>query len=754
MKVIFYALLAVVSLTAFATGLSAGTWYIKADGSGDAATIQAGITSASPGDTVLLANGTYTGTGNRDVNFSGKAIIVCSESDIPDSCVIDCGGTESENHRGFLFINEEGNSSVLRGVKIINAYVNYFTYPSYGGGIYCDSSPTITKCVFESNYAQEEGGGMACEDSSPVVTDCSFNSNESFRGGGLSLYGVTSFSVAGCTFTDNFANNDQGGAMQIYNTTSGTVNNCGFYSNEAEKGGAVFCHNTSFTMSSCYFYGNTGESGRPFVHGAAIYCSSSSPVVEDCTFNHNGGMVEVNGAVLNGFQSSPTFTNCTIYNSYHTGDYCLDIYLFNSDAVFENTIIAFGGGEIVQLEEYEGDCSITFSCCDIYGNAGGDWTGDIAGQYGVNGNISEDPLFCDAPSADFGLMSGSPCNSVGCGIMGAHPVSCLGYSPWILSVSDVGNDQGGQVRLEWARSIYDASGDTVDVSGYGIYRRQDAYMSQVATESGISDGGRDILRSPMLSGWDYIASVPARGDSIYQYVAPTLCDSTVAGGVCWSAYFVSAMTPDPLEYWDSAPDSGYSIDNLAPGVPEGLSVAYNTGSGNQLAWDSSIEPDFQYYRIYRSADPDFVPVPGDLADSIADTVWTDTENDGCGVYYKVTALDFAGNESGAASPGTITGDDVPAAPNTFALHQNIPNPFNPSTTFRFDLPRTCHVKLCVYNVKGELVTAVIDRPMAPGRKEIAWTAKDSRGRAVASGIYFYRLKAGEFEQTRKMVLLR
>jgi hypothetical protein len=214
------------------------------------------------------------------------------------------------------------------------------------------------------------------------------------------------------------------------------------------------------------------------------------------------------------------------------------------------------------------------------------------------------------------------------------------------------------------------------------------------------------------------------------------------------------MTPDPLEFWDSSPDSGYSVDNVAPGVPEGLSVAYNTGSGNGLVWHSSADPDFQYFRIYRGENPDFVPGPGDLVHSTADTVWTDVEYGGCDVYYKVTALDFAGNESLAASPENVTGEDVPAAPKVFALHQNIPNPFNPTTRFMFDLPHPVNVRLSVYNVKGELVATLLDRHMSSGRKEIAWTARDSRGRAISSGVYFYRLVAGDFVRTRKMVLLR
>ena len=88
------------------------------------------------------------------------------------------------------------------------------------------------------------------------------------------------------------------------------------------------------------------------------------------------------------------------------------------------------------------------------------------------------------------------------------------------------------------------------------------------------------------------------------------------------------------------------------------------------------------------------------------------------------------------------------------LYQNQPNPFNPTTTIRFDLSRAVHVKLCVYNVKGELVSTVIDQLMTEGRKEGTWSAKDNRGHAVTSGIYFYRLVAGDFVQTKKMVLLR
>jgi hypothetical protein len=96
----------------------------------------------------------------------------------------------------------------------------------------------------------------------------------------------------------------------------------------------------------------------------------------------------------------------------------------------------------------------------------------------------------------------------------------------------------------------------------------------------------------------------------------------------------------------------------------------------------------------------------------------------------------------------------PSAPDAISLYQNVPNPFNPATMIRFDLPRGAHVKLQVFNVKGELIAILVDRQMSEGRKEITWNGTSDSGWSVASDIYFYRLVAGDYEQTKKMVLLR
>jgi hypothetical protein len=184
-------------------------------------------------------------------------------------------------------------------------------------------------------------------------------------------------------------------------------------------------------------------------------------------------------------------------------------------------------------------------------------------------------------------------------------------------------------------------------------------------------------------------------------------------------------------------------------------VAYNTGSGNQLSWDPAPEPDFQHFRIYRDTDPNFVPSEGNLVDVTTATAWTDPSFDGWPVYYKITAVDFSGNEGDPASPGTATAVTEPRIPKTFGLYQNVPNPFNPTTTISYDVPVGGGVlTLRIYDVSGRLVRTLIDGPQAPGRKRVMWNGENDRSQSVASGVYFYRLRAPGFDKTRSMVLLQ
>jgi parallel beta-helix repeat protein len=386
---------------------TARTWYILPDGSGDAPTIQAGIDSATAGDAVLLANGTYAGDGNREIYFNGKAITVRSESGDPSLCIIDCQGNPTSEHSGFHFVSGESSESVLKGITVTNAYYSQW------GGVFCfGSSPTLADCIFSGNVAMLGSGMLCASNSSPVLTNCTFVDNTASNGGGGVLCNGSSPRFMNCTFSDNVS--PQGGAMNCYES-SPTLADCIFSGNVAQNyGGGIYCsNNSSPTLTNCTFSHNEAQTC-----GGGVYSTnSSSPTLTNCTFSGNRGGILGGGMFC--IYSSITLTGCTFSgNEANLGG---GIYTNNSSTTLGNTIVAFNIGDAVHCIS----SSVSLTCCDIYGNSGVDWVDCIADQHGINGNFSADPLFCAPGSGDVRLSCTSPCvDRYGCGQIGAFGVGC------------------------------------------------------------------------------------------------------------------------------------------------------------------------------------------------------------------------------------------------------------------------------------------------------------------------------------------
>jgi hypothetical protein len=99
-------------------------------------------------------------------------------------------------------------------------------------------------------------------------------------------------------------------------------------------------------------------------------------------------------------------------------------------------------------------------------------------------------------------------------------------------------------------------------------------------------------------------------------------------------------------------------------------------------------------------------------------------------------------------------DENSNLPKDYELSQNYPNPFNPKTEINFALPKESEVSLIIYNIKGQIVNRLMEEHLGAGRYKITWEGRDSEGNKVASGIYFYRLTAGNYKETKKMIMMK
>ena len=314
-------------------------------------------------------------------------------------------------------------------------------------------------------------------------------------------------------------------------------------------------------------------------------------------------------------------------------------------------------------------------------------------------------------------------------------------SSLLTSVTDVPNDQGRQVRLIWDRIYYDGPGSLLPIIEYGVYRRHDT---------------KAISSIAKLAGWDFLGTVPARGDAVYQFVAPTLCDSTIVDGLCTSTFMISAMTDSPLVYFDSVAMTGYSVDNLNPVPATGFMVAF-AHDNNVLTWGSPADPDVDHFLIYRETSPSG-PGAVPLA-QVTSTNWTDGLDGGSAwdYYYWLVAVDHAGNRSEPTEwkETLVSGVGTETLPARFSLAAAYPNPFNPQTTLAFYLPKECRATMKVFDTAGRLVrTLADDKYLAAGHHSLIWSGRDNNGRLSTSGVYFYRLEAGEFVATQQMTLLK
>jgi len=379
------------------------------------ANIQAGINAAAEGDTVLVAPGTYRGSGNRDLNFYGTNLVLISESG-RESTVIDAQGHSG----GMVFSYGETQASRVSGFTFRNG-------ASWGsGGIHCDTaSPVLEDLIIEDCISWGWGGGIYLQQSDALLQDLILRNNTggtadswSGAGGGLAAY-QSSPTVRRVRFEGNLAM---------------AGNPIGEGSPRATGGGASF--NESFAvLEDVQFIGNRTEvvtSGKGSNPGGGLYANRHLTV--------RRGTFVGNSADIRGSGSAAFIEGGTLF--------------------LEQCIVAFNGLEdVAPAIPVVG--RVQASCCLVFGNEPADWTGGIADQQDENGNLAVDPQFCGAPgSGNQYLQADSPClpENNDCGlIIGALDQGCE-LTPVFLAGFTT-SPRPGAVDLSWRLGVAEPSAE-------------------------------------------------------------------------------------------------------------------------------------------------------------------------------------------------------------------------------------------------------------------------------------------------------
>jgi parallel beta-helix repeat protein len=421
--------------------------------------IQEAIDAAYDGDTIFVNPGTYTGYGNRDIDFLGKTITVRStDPNNPNTVaatIIDSQGSEGDYHRGFYFRSGEDENSILEGLTITNGF------HSTGAGICCHgSSPTIRNNIITGNeigFDEDGGAGIGCwYGASPIITNNIISDNicaPGGGGGGIRCYDRCSPTITNCTISRNspqginihngyptisnctFEGNLGGGVSSSY-FSSPIFINCTFIGNSSQAGGGMRIYESNPTLINCSFIQNVANT-----HGGGIWIYGSvtaSPTLINCTFAGNSAG-NYGGGMYNRDSTRPTLVNCTftgnsaeedggaVYNYGYDGSVRITL----NNCTFSGNSAA-NGNDLACDSPYGPPSSVQVTNCIIWDGENPIWNNDgstititysdVHGDWPGEGNIDADPCFVDPDGDDniFGtedddlrLSTGSPCIDAG-----------------------------------------------------------------------------------------------------------------------------------------------------------------------------------------------------------------------------------------------------------------------------------------------------------------------------------------------------
>jgi predicted outer membrane repeat protein len=426
------------------------------------------IDAATDGTTIIVADGVYSGPGNTNLSFMGKAITLRSAAG-PQNCVIDCAGLS----HAFHFSSGECSSSVLQGFTIINsprgpnsALNVWNASPAIVGCIFQNNKanfnggainitggrPAIVDCTFRNNVADQDGGAIACESSNPTITNCIFEDNSAEDDGGAICNRSNSSPILKqCSFKNNSCRDD-GAAIAGYYSSDSVILQCTFIANSSDDNGGALAsrYNSIPVAQGCLFIANRASS-----NGGAAYNREDTAIFVNCQFSGNTAQ-DRGGAVYNKETVQPSmFINCTLYHNSAGLD---GGAFYNDDAstnllnciVYDNSDRA---GNIASSQICSGAVRLEFCCVQSLDPA---WTSAS--------NITSDPRFVDADGPDnspgtqdddLRLSPLSPCIDAGytAPLPSFMSADCRGNPRTVVGAIDIGAHESFRSDLSGDRNL-------------------------------------------------------------------------------------------------------------------------------------------------------------------------------------------------------------------------------------------------------------------------------------------------------------
>ena len=333
------------------------------------------------------------------------------------------------------------------------------------------------------------------------------------------------------------------------------------------------------------------------------------------------------------------------------------------------------------------------------------------------------------------------------------------YRSTISSITDVNADEGGWVTVNVTKPLSDGTVVTPTTNGYSLWRKRvgGSMTSRLSDDLHVLP---TTMRQATIAKysdfppgqWDAVSYTPAIVAPSYSLLAPTHTDSTVQS-TADDSFLVVAHTTTASIFVVSPTAGGHSVDNLAPGAPQNFDGGYAGGTTVQLHWSPNSEADLWHYSVYKGTSSSFTPSAGNRIGQPTTASLQDDAYDPGVSYYKLSATDRHGNESGFAllSPSQITSVPPGTVPGRTYLARSTPNPFHSETAIEYGLARDTRVSLVIYDLRGRRIARLIDGQQPAGVRKAVWDGTDEAHRLTPAGIYLLRFTAGDVTQKEKIV---